>query len=281
MENTIKDSGIIFNIKRFSLHDGPGIRTSIFLKGCPLNCIWCHNPEGIKPDFTIWYNQNICIACGQCTQICPNGALILNSSGNKYVEINRNLCSLTGDCVRICPSGALEFTGKVVTINELMDEISKDMVFYLTSGGGVTLTGGEPTYQPEFCIGILKACKGKNITTSIETSLFCDRNILESLMDVVDLFIVDIKIFDPVVHEQYTGQPNHIIKENLVYLAETGKDIAVRVPLIKGITDSVFNIENIEKFVRDLKLSGPIEYLSFNQLTKSKYQRLCVPYLLD
>jgi len=281
MAKQINASGVIFNIKRFSVHDGPGIRTSIFLKGCPLNCIWCHNPEGINPDIDIWYNHNICIACGQCAKICPNGALTLKPAGDKYVEINRNLCSMTGNCVRICPTGALEFNGKVVTVNEIMVEIKKDMVFFRTSGGGVTVTGGEPVYQPEFCIGILQACKSEKINTAIETSLFFDRNILENLSEVIDLFIVDLKIFDPAIHDQYTGQPNHIIKENLGYLAETGKNIAVRVPLIKGITDSVSNIDEIEKFVGGLKLAGPIEYLGFNQLSRGKYKRLSIPYLLD
>lgn len=281
MERAIKQTGIIFNIKRFSVHDGPGIRTSIFLKGCPLNCIWCHNPEGISPDITIWYNRNICIACGLCVGECPNSALTMNKSVNKYVEINRSRCTLTGKCVKICPTGAMQFTGTTTSIVEIMDEIRKDLVFFKTSGGGVTITGGEPLFQPEFCYGILKACKNEGISTAIETCLFCDLDVLEGMMNVVDMFIVDIKIFNTVKHEQYTGKPNHIIKENIRCLAESGKDIKVRIPLIAGITDSAANTEEIVGFVNSLNPEWPIEYLNYNLLTKSKYQRLAIPWSLE
>lgn len=282
MGTIIKESGIVFNIKRFSVHDGPGIRTSIFLKGCLLSCTWCHNPEGIDPEITIWYNRNICIACGSCVLSCPNGALVMRKGNDgKYVEINRNFCDLTGNCVKRCPAEALEFTGMTITIDELMDEIRKDLIFYQTSGGGVTLTGGEPLYQKDFCIGILNACKKENISTALETSLYCEREILEYLAEVTDFFLVDIKIFDPLIHKQYTGQHNYIIKENLEFLAEMRKDILVRVPLVKGITDSPSNIEEIEKFVRGLKLSAPVEYLVYNPLARSKYLRLSLPFLQD
>jgi pyruvate formate lyase activating enzyme len=281
MERTDKETGIIFNIKRFSVHDGPGIRTSIFLKGCPLNCIWCHNPEGISRDITIWYNMNICITCGLCVGECPNSALTMNKSLKKYVEINRSRCTLAGKCVKICPTGAIQFTGTIASIGEIMDEIRKDLVFFKTSGGGVTITGGEPLFQPEFCYGILKACKTEGISTAIETSLFCDRDVLEAMMNVVDMFIVDMKIFDTAKHEQYTGKPNHIIKENIRFLVESGKDIKVRMPLIPGITDSPANIEEIVGFVNSLNPEWPIEYLNYNLLTKSKYQRLAIPYSLE
>lgn len=278
MEKVNKDQGIIFNIKRFSVHDGPGIRTTVFMKGCPLQCIWCHNPEGINSEIIIWYNRNICIACGQCVEICPNKALSFHSSENKYIEISRELCNVTGDCVKICPTGAIQLTGACTSINEIMNEIRKDILFYQTSGGGVTITGGEPTNQPEFCLGILKACRSENINTIIETCLYCEREVLKNLMNYVDYFIVDMKIFDSAKHEEYTGKPNEIIKDNLHYLIEMNKDILIRIPLIKGITDSSANKKSIEKFVHDLNPDIPIEYLNFNPLTKSKYQKLSLPF---
>ncbi len=276
MEKT--DKGAIFNIKRFSVHDGPGIRTSIFLKGCPLKCVWCHNPEGIESDITIWYNRNICISCGQCAEICPNKALSVHPSENNFIEIDRSLCKLTGDCVKTCPTGAIEFTGIVTGIDEIMNEIRKDILFYQKSGGGVTISGGEPAFQSEFCLGILKACKAENISTAIETCLYCDREVVETLLNYVDLFIVDMKIFDEVQHEKYTGRSNNIIKDNLEYLSGTGKEIIVRIPLIEGITDSVTNLNSIADFVHGLNGGIRIEHLNYNPLAKSKYQKLGIAY---
>jgi pyruvate formate lyase activating enzyme len=280
MENT--DKGIIFNVKRFSVHDGPGIRTSIFLKGCPLNCIWCHNPEGIDPGVTIWYNSSSCIACGRCVISCPEEALKLrNGTGGKYVEINRTLCRVSGNCVKECPTGAMQFTGVEITVDELMVEIRKDMVFYQTSGGGITLTGGEPLYQEEFSTGILKACKNENISTAIETSLYCERGTLENFFGLTHLFIVDIKIFDSVLHQKYTGKTNSIILENIRFLADNKINLALRVPVIPGITDSDPNLAKINEFVSDLKLPCPIEYLPYNLLTENKYKKLNIPFLMD
>jgi pyruvate formate lyase activating enzyme len=274
--------GIIFNIKRFSVHDGPGIRTSIFLKGCPLSCTWCHNPEGISRDIIIWYNRNICIACGKCTEACPQSALRLKPSEERsIIEIDRSRCIVTGECVKVCPTGAIDFTGKRSTVEEVMTEIRKDALFYESSGGGVTLTGGEPLFQPEFCIGILKACREENFNTTIETCLFCERSLLEKVADLVDLFLVDMKIFDSTLHEEFTGKGNKLIKENLGILSQMGKRIIVRVPLIKGITDSDVNRRNIEDFVKKINPAIPVEYLDFNPLTKSKYQKLAVPFSLS
>lgn len=274
-------TGIIFNIKRFSVHDGSGIRTTIFLKGCPLGCIWCHNPEGISREISIWYNRNICIGCGRCTEACPNEALTLHSDDNVFIEINRLLCDMSGSCVTVCPTGAIEFTGMKVTIEEIMNEIRKDTLFYNSSGGGVTLSGGEPFMQPEFSIGILKCCKDEGINTAVETCLYCEKEVISKAADYVDLFIADLKLFDPVKHNEFTGKPNDLIKDNLYFLSELTKNILIRVPLIKGITDSIENRRDIEDFVHIINPDIPVEYLDFNSLTKSKYLKLSVPYLLD
>ena len=272
--------GVIFNIKRFSVHDGPGIRTSIFLKGCPLECVWCHNPEGISPGISIWHSRNTCIACGRCVEACPERALTPDFSVMNHIEINRSRCTLSGKCVEVCPTGAIEFTGSKVNVDDVMAEIRKDNLFYRASGGCVTITGGEPALQPEFTVGILKACKREEINTAVETCLYCEREVLEQLIDHVDLFIADMKIFDSVRHQEFTSKPNNIIRENLRYLAGEARKIILRIPLIKGITDSDNNKKNIEKFVRKLDPKIAVEYLNFNPLTKNKYQKLSIPFSL-
>lgn len=272
--------GTIFNIKRFSVHDGPGIRTSIFLKGCPLNCVWCHNPEGISASLSVWYNRSICILCGSCIEVCPENALSLSLDKNS-VKIDRDLCRMHGSCVDMCPTGAISLTGKQITPEEVMEEIRKDFLFFEKSGGGVTLTGGEPLFQPDFCLSILKECKNEGINTAVETSLYCDRSVLEDTLSFADLFIVDLKIFDSGVHEKFTGKSNNSIKENLSYLSGTGKEILVRIPLINDITDGQDNIEGILGFVKDLGRDLPVEYLSYNPLAEAKYRKLSISYPLD
>jgi pyruvate formate lyase activating enzyme len=277
MENKIE--GTVFKIKRFSLHDGPGIRTSIFLKGCPLNCIWCHSPEGLSPSITIWYNSNVCIACGQCVDSCPENALRLSTGNiNSVIEINRDRCIVSGECVRICPTGAMQFTGYKTTTAEIIREVEKDLAYYCESGGGVTLTGGEPLYQPEFSAEILKECKKRNIHTAVETSLFCDKKALKMLVDLVDLFIIDMKLFDSGQHLHYTGKANDKIIANFKFLADYGKSIIVRIPLIGNITNTKKNLENIKDFVKNTGKNIPIEEIFFNPLTENNYIRLNIPF---
>lgn len=280
MEKQTEVSGIIFKIKRFSVHDGPGIRTSVFLKGCPLNCIWCHSPEGITSDISIWYNQNICIACEKCVQVCPNSALELIKSDEPFIQIARNLCNSTGDCVRICPTNAMQFTGSVAKISEIIIEIEKDLAYYRTSGGGVTLTGGEPLYQPDFSAGILEECKKRKIHTAIETSLYCDREVLKRISENIDLFIIDMKIFDPDQHKYYTGKSNESIKDNFQYIAKSGKDILVRIPLINKITDTELNKKAIIGYVHKLNEKIPVEFINYNPLAENNYKKLGIPFLL-
>ena len=282
MEADTNPSGYIFNIKRFAVHDGPGIRTSVFLKGCPLSCIWCHNPEGISPAVTLWYNRNTCILCGKCIASCGEG--VLSSGyfrGRQIVEIDRDLCTLCGDCVKECPTGSLDFTGREIRLDELMSEIRKDTLYYGISGGGVTLTGGEPLAQGEFCLAILKACRNEGINTAIETSLYCEREVLERVVDFTCHFIADMKISDRILHERYTGKPNDIIMENLRFLAAMGKSVKVRVPLISGITDSSGNKKEILNFIKGTGSGIQIEYLEYNRLTPVKYEKMGVPFSLD
>jgi pyruvate formate lyase activating enzyme len=280
MGKTAETEGIIFKIKRFSVHDGPGIRTSVFLKGCPLNCIWCHSPEGITEEISIWYDKSLCIACSECVKACPVHALELLAGSEPNINIDRNTCNTTGSCVKVCPTGAIQFTGSKTKLSQIIDEIEKDILYYNTSGGGVTLTGGEPLYQPDFSEAILKGCIKRNIHTAIETSLFSDLEIVKQIYTYVDLFIIDMKIADPVQHLRYTGKSNEIIKENFRYLAGKDKTIIVRIPLIPGITDTEENKNACRNFVHDIKESIPIEYISYNPLAGNNYKRLGIPYLL-
>lgn len=273
-------TGTIFKIKRFSVHDGPGIRTSVFLKGCPLNCVWCHSPEGISSDISIWHDNSLCIACSQCVQSCPDFALNLVQNPDTYINIDRTLCALSGDCVKVCPTGAMQYTGSSINVTAIVSEIEKDLLYYNQSGGGVTLTGGEPLYQPGFATEILKACKRKNINTTIETSLYCERETINYISDYVDLFIIDMKIFDKFKHVQYTGKSNDIIKDNFEYLAKSCKNIQIRIPLIPGITDSEDNLNAIEEFVHGIDKLIQIERISYNPLAENNYKRLGIPFLI-
>jgi pyruvate formate lyase activating enzyme len=280
MDKPTDVKGTIFKIKRFSIHDGPGIRTSVFLKGCPLNCIWCHSPEGISNDISIWHNWNTCIACGKCVEVCPEKTLELIMDPISYIKIDRNLCKTTGECVKACPTNAMQFTGSVTRVSEIMSEIEKDDAFYLISGGGVTLTGGEPLYQPDFAIEILKACKKRNIHTAIETCLYCEKDVLDHISEFIDFFIIDIKLFDSASHKNCTGKTNEIIKENFRNIATTGKDIIVRIPLIDNITNTEKNLTAIVNFVKRINNKIPIEQISYNPLTENNYTKLDIPFLI-
>jgi pyruvate formate lyase activating enzyme len=280
MDRSRQATGRIFKIKRFSVHDGPGIRTAIFLKGCPLNCIWCHSPEGIDTAISIWYNRNICILCGECTGACPNLALEMTGEIEKKIIIDRNKCTLSGDCVSVCPTGAIQYTGFETTAEEVVSEAEKDLVFYQTSGGGVTVTGGEPLAQIGFLEEILKKCKKKDIHTAIETSLYAEKESIKRIIDITDLFLVDLKIFDGNQHQKYTGKSNEIILDNFRFLSGTGKKMIVRIPVIENITDIDSNLKAVEVFVKEYNDQIQIEKINYNPLAGNNYKRLGLPFLL-
>jgi len=279
MEKPELMEGTLFKIKRFSIHDGPGIRTAVFLKGCQMKCTWCHSPEGISSDILLWYNKNLCITCGQCIEACPTKALTLSDDAKPIIKIDQKACRLTSECIKTCPSKALKFTGYKITVADVIKEIEKDLPYYQTSGGGVTLTGGEPLYQPEFSAEILKACKDRKIHTAIETSLYCSNETIKLIMPQVDLFIVDIKILDRAQHILYTGRSNESIKGNFRLLASLAK-VLVRIPLIENITDTADNKNAILNFIREINEGIQVQFIPYNPLTGNNYSQLGLHYTL-
>jgi pyruvate formate lyase activating enzyme len=264
--------GKIIDIRRFSIHDGPGIRTTVFLKGCPLRCEWCHNPEGLENKLNLWYFENKCIRCNSCISACQNKALTIQEAPLPYIIIDQGKCSNAGSCVAVCPTTALSFDGKELSSDDVVKVLINDRLFYNQSGGGITISGGDPLYQFEFSLEILKACKGELIHTAIETCLYAKREILEKFIPCVDYFIIDLKLFDSDVHERYTGVRNELIKSNFEHLASQKVKILVRIPLIPGITDTKENIKNISSFVNNVNKEIPIELMNYNPLAENKYR---------
>ena len=265
--------GVIFNIQRYSIHDGPGIRTTVFLKGCQLACFWCQNPESqrIRPD--LFLKKSACTACGRCVAACPEGA---NSIVDGASAIDREKCVACGKCVESCPNGARTLMGKWVDTDEVMREVIRDRRFYDKSGGGVTLSGGDPTAQPKFARALLKASKEAGLHTAIETCGCTSWPILESLLDHVDLVLFDIKHSDPARHREGTGKPNRLILENAAKIARA-KPLRIRVPVIPGFNDSAEQIRAIANLVKERL--GPIEIdlLPYNRMGESKYEFLGRP----
>lgn len=264
-------NGNIIDIKKFTVHDGPGIRSTVFLKGCPLRCAWCHNPEGIQSKINLWYFEKKCIRCNRCVSACNNHALGAEDS-IPHIRIDREKCANAGDCVEACPTGALCFDGRTVSHEYVVDVLLADKVFYEQSGGGITISGGDPLFQPEFSLEILKACKNQGIHTAIETSMYAKSETIKEFLKYVDLFIVDIKIFDLNEHKRYTGVDNTLIKSNFKLIASEKDGVLVRIPLIPGITATRENVRQIAKFVYETKMSIPIELMNFNVLAENKYR---------
>jgi len=270
--------GIIFDIQRFSIHDGPGIRTTVFFKGCPLRCLWCQNPEGLVKEQEMAFTLRKCTGCRYCIEVCPEDAITEQDGGR---SIDPSLCTLCGECVKVCPSTALEISGRWMGVSEVMEEIEKDISFYKTSGGGVTLSGGEPTFQPQFCIALLKNCQLMGIHTALDTCGYQKWDVLDEVLNHVDLVLYDIKHIDDTKHKQFTEVSNKLILDNIRRINSKEIPVIVRIPIIPGFTDSEDNIEAIVRFVANLKSIIQIDLLPYHGLEESKYKKLGLVYQLD
>jgi pyruvate formate lyase activating enzyme len=270
------DRGIVFNIQRYSIHDGPGIRTTVFLKGCPLNCWWCHNPESKAFQERVVLRKERCLNCGACIESCKGGAITFAQKGLGY---NDRQCSLCGQCEKYCPTGALEKVGKLMTVAEVMREVEKDRVFYEESKGGVTFSGGEPLAQHHFLHELLINCRLKGIHTVVDTSGYGDWDALEKLAKETDIFLYDLKHLDDIYHRKYTGLSNVTILENLKRLAVIHRDIRIRIPIIPGINDQDHHIDQLCQFVLSLHISK-INILPYHTIGADKYKRLGEEYKL-
>jgi pyruvate formate lyase activating enzyme len=263
-------SGRVFDIQRFSIHDGPGIRTTVFLKGCPMNCRWCHNPEGIDPGPVLSFVQARCIGCGGCTRVCPKQAHIMGEQGHQII---RNHCSVCGACVQECPSGALELVGREAQVDEVMHVVARDEPFYGTSGGGMTLSGGEPTMQFDFCVSLCEAAKSRGIHCCVETCGYWERPDIGRLAGVVDLFLFDIKETDPVRHREFTGVTNEPIFRNLRALHDMGAAIILRVPVVPGLNDRPDHWKAIDELALRLPNLCGVQKMPYHPMGLSKLAR--------
>ena len=273
-----ESQGLIFDIYKGTTHDGPGMRDTIFFKGCSLKCEWCQNPESIERKNRIWYNGRKCIGCGKCLENCPQSAIVSQETG---ITIHEKLCTLCGICTEQCPSGALNRIAKGYTVEALLEEIIKDKPYFDISGGGVTLSGGEPLLQGEFVLRFLKKCRETGITAALDTCGMASTEVFLSILPYVDIILYDLKIFDSRRHQKYTGCDNNIILEHAIMAADYvhenhGHELWIRTPIIPDATDSDENILQLAEFIRT-KLTDSVarwELCLFNRAPAFKYESL-------
>jgi pyruvate formate lyase activating enzyme len=277
------DQGFIFNIQRMSTEDGPGIRTTVFFKQCPLKCIWCHNPESILREKQLEWFKHKCIGCDTCIDICEYKALSFNESG---LRIDRDVCISCGECSDECPSTALHMWGENWNLVDLFKEIQKDKIYYHQSKGGITVSGGEPTIQSDFILEFLKICKEDNILTALDTCGYAPEQNYRNLLPYVDLVLFDIKEIDPEKHHQFTNMPNDLILKNAIwiakYLKNNNKQLWIRTPIIPNYTATEENIKGIGEFIVNKLDNIPERWdlLAFNNLCTAKYERLNLEWSL-
>lgn len=268
--------GVIFNVQHYSIHDGPGIRTTVFLKGCPLRCLWCQNPESQLTRPELFFNADLCQGCGKCVAVCPNHAVELLDGKSRT---DRNSCRASGECVQVCPNDARNIMGKYATAGEVFSQVAADAIFYQQSGGGMTLSGGEPLMQPQFSANLLKLCRDAAIHTTLDTCGYASWDTARRVLEQVDLVLYDFKHMDPVEHKKLTGMSNELILENAKKIRrELNVSMLARVPIAPGLNDSVENVRATAQFIaNELGDAVKVHLLPYHRLGEAKYERLEKP----
>jgi len=268
------NKALVFNIQKFSIHDGPGIRTTVFFKGCPLSCLWCHNPESQNFKKQTMISKDKCTVCGRCITKCNNHVIKLC---NSQIENDFEKCISCGNCVDFCFNNARELVGEELTVAEIIKEIEKDRVFYDESNGGVTFSGGEAMSQIDALEDLTRNCKEKGISVAVDTCGYAPFSSFERIMDNVDLFLYDIKLMDNEIHKKYIGTDNVLILENLIKLSERGANINLRIPVICGINDDNEAMESIIEFIKNTNIRD-VNLLPYHDIAKNKYDKLGKEY---
>jgi pyruvate formate lyase activating enzyme len=269
-------TGLIFNVQKYSIHDGPGIRTTVFFKGCPLTCPWCHNPESRGREAFLHYDRDRCLGCEACVGACPEGALSRNGTG---IVTDAARCETHGSCAEVCPAEARRLIGRRVTVAELLAEIEQDRTFYEQSRGGVTFSGGEPLLQWKFLVDVLTACGKRGIHRTVDTSGHCEPAVLDRVAAETDLFLYDIKLMDPALHRRLTGVPLEPILANLSRLLAAGASVRIRIPLIPGVT-SDDSIGRTAALLAALPAIEGVNLLPFHRSARDKHRKFGMPWLL-
>lgn len=276
-ETTRAVTGRVFDIQRYSTKDGPGVRTTIFLKGCQLRCHWCSNPESQRKPPELIFNPNRCVNCYACIDVCPNGANRLDPQGS--VILDRKLCRVCGTCAEVCQGKARRVSGKLMTPEDVMRILRKDTLFFRNSGGGVTLSGGEPTQQAEFATELLRSCRQAGFHTTLDTCGYCKWEVLQRILGYVDLVLFDLKHMDADRHKELTGVSNKLILENARRMAQAGIQMIIRFPVIPGCNDSMDNIMRLGEFVSGLGVRR-FDLLPYHKFALQKYDGLNLDYKL-
>jgi pyruvate formate lyase activating enzyme len=272
-------TGIVFNVQRFSIHDGPGIRTTVFLKGCNIKCAWCHNPESIMKRPQISIDYNLCNSCGKCAEACPNDVHKFDMEGRH--QINTEACSLSLACLKECPESAITVIGKEYTPMEVIELINEDRIYYEPSGGGVTFSGGEPTLQHDFLLSLLKLAKKEQLHVCLDTNGMITESHLLEISHYVDLFLFDFKHYDDLKHKEYTGVSNRQIFKNLEFLNQLEKPIILRCPIIPGINDTSAHFEAIRLLKQKYNEIREVELMPYHETGAGKWENLGYTYTLS
>ncbi len=272
-------TGIVYNIQKLSVHDGPGIRTTVFLKGCPLKCTWCSNPESQSIKEQMLYFDNLCVGCGACISECPLQLIHIENGKSSF---DKSKCTDCGACTKVCQTKSREMSGKRLTVDEVVKEVKKDILFYENSGGGVTFCGGEPTMQKDYLLELMQACYDEGIDITLDTCGYCNHENFKAFIPYVNLFLFDCKLMNAKKHQQYTEQDNELILENLKFLLQHNKNVHIRIPLIPEVNDTEENVQSLANFIHDNAKNSTnysIDILPYHEYGKSKYKALGLEFI--